>query len=90
MSCLVEELRAIILRALPTNVENTTELLIERLLESGVESKDDLQFVEEHDLSSILPAIKVRKLLSAFKMGNYFFISHLHSFLKAKVDIFIQ
>lgn len=86
----MEELRPIILRALPTNVENTTELLIERLLELGVESKDDLQFVQEHDLSSILPAIKLRKLLSAFKMGNYIFISHLHLFSEVKADIFIQ
>lgn len=87
MSYLVEELRAIILRALPTNVENTTELLIKRCLELRVESKNDLQFIQEHDLSSILPAIKVRKLLSAFNMGNYIFISHLHLFSETKADI---
>lgn len=59
------------LRALPSNDENTTQLLIDRLVDSGLESKDDLQFVQQQDISDILPTIKLRKLLNAFKMGNY-------------------
>ncbi|XDV22738.1 hypothetical protein PO909_027581 [Leuciscus waleckii] len=70
MSALVEELREIILRALPSNDENTTQLLIDKLVGSGLESKDDLQFVQQEDISDILPTIKLRKLLNAFKMES--------------------
>ncbi|CAM4563987.1 unnamed protein product [Leuciscus chuanchicus] len=52
MSALVEELREIILRALPSNDENTTQLLIDKLVGSGLESKDDLQFVQQEDIKS--------------------------------------
>lgn len=71
MASLVGELREIILKALPSNNEDTTQLLIDRLVDSGLESKDDLQFVQQEDISDILPTIKLRKLLNAFKMGNY-------------------
>ncbi|XP_026059551.1 uncharacterized protein LOC113044133 [Carassius auratus] len=70
MSALVGELREIILRALPSNDENTTQLLIDKLVGSGLESKDDLQFVQQEDISDILPTIKLRKLLNAFKMES--------------------
>lgn len=71
MSSLVGELKENILRALPSNDENTTQLLIDRLVDSGLESKDDLQFVQQQDISDILPTIKLRKPFNAFKMGNY-------------------
>lgn len=71
MASLVGELREIILKALPSNNEDTTQLLIDRLVDSGLESKYDLQFVQQEDISDILPTIKLRKLLNAFKMGNY-------------------
>ncbi|KAF4101576.1 uncharacterized protein LOC131524703 [Onychostoma macrolepis] len=70
MASLVGELREIILRALPSNDEDTTQLLIDRLVDSGLESKDDLQFVQQEDVSEILPTIKLRKLLNAFKMES--------------------
>lgn len=79
MSSLVRELRDIILKALPSNDENTTQDLIDRLVDYGLESKDDLQFVKQEDISDILSAIKLRKLLNAFKMGNYHLTSHLVS-----------
>ncbi|KTG03484.1 hypothetical protein cypCar_00010926 [Cyprinus carpio] len=68
MSTLVGELRKIILKALPSNDENITQHLIDRILDSGLESTDDLKFVQQEDISDILPTIKLRKLLNAFKM----------------------
>ncbi|CAM4596750.1 unnamed protein product [Leuciscus chuanchicus] len=54
MSALVGELKEIILRALPSNDKNTTQLLIDRLVDSGLESKDDLQFVQQQDISTMV------------------------------------
>nr|XP_021329541.1 uncharacterized protein LOC110439135 [Danio rerio] len=68
MSSIREELKDIIHKALPSNDDNITQLLIDRILDSGLESKDDLKFVQQEDISDILPTIKLRKLLSTFKM----------------------
>lgn len=69
MSTLVDELRRIILRALPTIDENVQQLLTDKLFSSGVDSKEDLKYVRQEDLAD-LPVIHQRKLLDAFKMGR--------------------
>lgn len=89
MSTLVGELRKIILKALPSNDENITQHLIDRILDSGLESTDDLKFVQQEDISDILPTIKLRKLLNAFKMGNYNLTYHLCLFIKTRAYILI-
>ncbi|KAL7831298.1 hypothetical protein SRHO_G00308010 [Serrasalmus rhombeus] len=68
MTTMFEELKAIILRALPTIDENTVQKLINQLQTSGLESIDDLKYVRQEDIADLLPIIQQRKLLDAFKM----------------------
>ncbi|KAK0142443.1 hypothetical protein N1851_019825 [Merluccius polli] len=58
---------AIIVRALPNLSEDTQMLLILSLQSSGLESKEDLKYVQKEDVADLLPVIQVRKLLDAFK-----------------------
>ncbi|KAL1277009.1 hypothetical protein QQF64_023682 [Cirrhinus molitorella] len=44
----------IILKALPSNNDNITQRLIDQILDSGLESKDDLKFVQQEDISDLL------------------------------------
>ncbi|CAJ1069579.1 uncharacterized protein LOC119500207 isoform X2 [Xyrichtys novacula] len=46
-------------------VEN---LVIDRLVSSGLESTGDLKYVTQDDIGDLLPAIQQRKLLDAFKL----------------------
>lgn len=55
---------------LPNVSEETQSQLICRLQGSGLESKEDLKYVQQEDLVDFLPVIQVRKLLDAFKSGN--------------------
>ncbi|KAK0156640.1 hypothetical protein N1851_000115 [Merluccius polli] len=57
---------AIIVRALPNLSEDTQMLLILSLQSSGLESKEDLKYVQKEDVADLLPVIQVRKLLDAF------------------------
>ncbi|CAK6978066.1 uncharacterized protein LOC108442257 isoform X1 [Scomber scombrus] len=68
MMTLVEELKAIIPRALPTISEAVQQLVIDRLLTSGLNSIEDLKYVQQEDIGDLLPVIQQRKLLDAFKM----------------------
>ncbi len=45
MSSLVGVLRELLLKALPSNDDNIKQLLVDQILDSGLESKDDLKFV---------------------------------------------
>nr|XP_055049999.1 uncharacterized protein LOC129436113 [Misgurnus anguillicaudatus] len=67
MSIVIEDLRSIILRTLPTISKDTEQALIDKLLISGLESTQDLKYVTQEDISDLLPAIQLRKLLEAFK-----------------------
>ncbi|KAK0147739.1 hypothetical protein N1851_012559 [Merluccius polli] len=58
---------AIIVRALPNLSEDTQMQLILSLQSSGLESKEDLKYVQKEDVADLLPVIQVRKLLDAFK-----------------------
>lgn len=62
---LEEELKEILSSALPT----VQQLVIGKLLNSGVESKDNLKYVRQEDNENVLPVIQQRKLLDAFKIG---------------------
>lgn len=48
----------------------TISQLISRLQSSGLESKEDLKYVQQEDMADLLPIIQLRKLLDAFKAGN--------------------
>lgn len=69
MSTLGEEIKGIIVRALPNLSEETQLHLISRLQSSGLESKEDLKYVQQEDMADLLPVIQLRKLLDAFKSG---------------------
>ncbi|XP_059354194.1 uncharacterized protein LOC132157507 [Carassius carassius] len=62
------EIKAIILRALPSLTEEIREHVITSLERSGVESIEDLVYVQQEDLKDVLPIIQQRKLLEAFKL----------------------
>ena len=60
------------LKALPSLSEDTQDRLISTLESSGVESVEDLKYVQQEDVRDLLPVIQQRKLLEAFKLqGNY-------------------
>ncbi|KAF4114036.1 hypothetical protein G5714_004259 [Onychostoma macrolepis] len=67
MSILNDDLRSIILRALPSISKDTQEALTDVLLRSGQESTKDLKYVTQEDISDLLPPIQQQKLLEAFK-----------------------
>lgn len=70
MSSLNDDLRSIILRALPSISKDTQEALTDVLLRSGLESTQDMKYVTQEDISDLLPPIQQRKLLEAFKNGK--------------------
>lgn len=69
MTTLVEELKIIIPRTLPNISEAVQQLLVDKLLSSGLESVEDLKYVKQEDIADIIPVIQQRKLLDAFKTG---------------------
>lgn len=72
MSSIGEEIKVIILKALPNLSEYTQQQVITALESSGVESIEDLKYVQQDDIRDLLPVIQQRKLLEAFKLGNYY------------------
>ena len=66
MVTLVDELKEVLLRALPNLSEAVQEILIERLISSGLSSREDLRYVKQDDIADLLPVIQQRKLLDAF------------------------
>ncbi|XP_048027565.1 uncharacterized protein LOC125269950 [Megalobrama amblycephala] len=67
MSTVNEDLRGIILSTLPRISNDTLQALIDKLLNSGLESTQDLKYVTKEDIGDLLPVIQLRKLLEAFK-----------------------
>lgn len=78
MTTLVEELKEIILRALPNISEAVQQLIIDRLLSSGLDSTEDLKYVKQEDIADLLPVIQQQKRLDAFKMGMYVCLQSQH------------
>ncbi|XP_069395202.1 uncharacterized protein [Paralichthys olivaceus] len=68
MSSIGDEIKVIILKTLPNLSEDTKKQIITALEISGVESTEDLKYVQQDDLKDLLPVIQQRKLLEAFKM----------------------
>lgn len=60
-------MKNIIKKLLPTLEEGRLDSVAQMLLESGIESIDDLEYVQESDLISLLKPIHARKLLAAWK-----------------------
>ncbi|TRY60673.1 hypothetical protein DNTS_005023 [Danionella cerebrum] len=68
MPSISDEIKGIILKTLPSLTEDIQIRVITALESSGVESKDDLKYVQQDDIRDLLPVIQQRKLLEAFKM----------------------
>lgn len=72
MSSVGDEIKLVILKALPNLSEDTQKQIIAALEISGVESTEDLKYVQQDDLRDLLPVSQQRKILEAFKMGRYY------------------
>lgn len=72
MSSIGDEIKVIIHKTLPNLSEDTQKQIITALEISGVESTEDLKYVQQDDLKDLLPVIQQRKLLEAFKIGKYY------------------
>lgn len=71
MKTLEEELKDILSSALPTISEAVQQLVIDKLINCGLDSKEDLKYVKQEDIEDLLPVIQQCKLLDAFKMGMF-------------------
>lgn len=71
MTTLEEELKEILSSALPTISEAVQQLVVDKLINSGLDSKEDLKYVKQEDIEDLLPVIQQRKLLNAFRMGMF-------------------
>ncbi|KAA0714639.1 hypothetical protein E1301_Tti021996 [Triplophysa tibetana] len=56
------------------------EQIISNLQSCGLQCKDDLKYVQQEDLSNMLPVIQVRKLLQMFKSETEMFSMFLISY----------
>lgn len=74
MVTLVDKLKEVFLRALPNLSEAVQEILIERLISSGLESREDLRYVKQDDIADLLPVIQQRKLLDVFKQDMFAYL----------------
>ncbi|GAA6101330.1 uncharacterized protein LOC113069875, partial [Tachysurus ichikawai] len=68
MSTWCEEVKHIILQALPSLSSDILQQIISSLQSSGLQCKEDLKYVQQEDLKDILPVIQIRKLLQMFKL----------------------
>lgn len=90
MSSIGDEIKTIILKALPNLSEDTQNQVITALEISGVESIEDLTYVQQDDIRDFLPVIQQRKLLEAFRKGNYYQFS-VHIFpIQLKLPLLSQ
>lgn len=65
MSSLEDSIKRILLNMLPSLSVETQLQIVSTLQTSGVESVDDLKYVQQEDLKDLLPVIQQMKLLEA-------------------------
>lgn len=66
-------IRKAVKKALPTIADTSLDAVVGKLQEDGVETIEDLAYVQESDLSSFLKPNHLRKLLSAFKRYSKYY-----------------
>uniref|UniRef100_A0A087YA28 Zinc finger protein 568-like n=1 Tax=Poecilia formosa TaxID=48698 RepID=A0A087YA28_POEFO len=54
----------------PTAVSNQKYCLVSTLVISGVQSAEDLKYIQPEDIKNLLPVVQQRKLLESFKQGK--------------------
>ncbi|MED6233420.1 hypothetical protein ATANTOWER_011599 [Ataeniobius toweri] len=79
MSSLSKTIKEIIPKAFPSLCEDTQEKLVSTLVISGVESAEDLQYIQQEDIKDLLPVIQqiagdiqTRNKHSHTRLGYYF------------------
>lgn len=65
----MKEIVASVRAVLPTLSPELVDSVVQSLLDSGVETSRDLQYVEESELAMLKP-IQCRKLLTAWKVSG--------------------
>lgn len=73
-----DSIRSSITKVLPDLSALILEIVLETLQLLGVETSEDLQFISETDLNSVLRPVQARKLLAAWKQTVSIMIS-LHN-----------
>lgn len=58
----MDEVKQIILDCLPSSAKNQIEKILERLVDKGVDSYEDLQYIKFEDFTDILKDVPARKL----------------------------
>ncbi|KAJ8014573.1 hypothetical protein DPEC_G00041650 [Dallia pectoralis] len=80
MSTLAEEIKKIIIKALPNICAETQEQLFNIFQSCGLECTEDLKYVRQEDIGDVLPVIQVRKLLEAFRLETETITLNLQAF----------
>ncbi len=65
-----DNIRSSITKVLPDLAASVLEIVLEALQSLGVETSEDLQFINESDLDSVLRPVQARKLLAAWKQTS--------------------
>lgn len=68
-----DSIRSSITKVLPDLSALILEIVLEALQSLGVETSEDLQFISETDLNSVLRPVQARKLLAAWKQTSKYY-----------------
>lgn len=68
-----DSIRSSITKVLPDLSASILEIVLEALQSLGVETSEDLQFISETDLNSVLRPIQARKLLAVWKQTSKYY-----------------
>lgn len=60
-------IRECILSTLPSITIESLSAMVDKLLQQGVDTEEDLQYVREQDIEEFIKPIQCRKLLDAWK-----------------------
>lgn len=78
----MENIRKEVKSVLPTLSEPLLDAILERLRSKGVDTRDDLQFVQEDDIVDLIKPIHCRRLLCTWKETGMSFTCKLKSVYK--------
>lgn len=68
-----DSIRSSITKVLPDLSASILEIVLEALQSLGVETSEDLQFISETDLKSVLRPVQAIKLLAAWKQTSKYY-----------------
>lgn len=68
----MNDLKQKVVDILPNLAPSVVSSVVEKLVNCGVESLSDLQYVTEGDLTGLLQVVQIRKLLTAWHQAGIF------------------